>query len=354
MWNPIERYRQRQARRRVMPRPRRDRTGLTTRIALVVLALILLVAALLEWRGGGSADAEMVAAVRERLADPVELVVGGARAHRFIFLSDVAGSVVPKRFATTVLEALAQDPGLDAVALPIDLELQPFVDRYLDSNPEDASILLARPRMLRGWEGTDRAYLDIYRTIWRLNQQLGADRRIRIFAIDMIGWPGESGRSPAQLARLFGQRDSVMAATIDEILLERDPRARVLFFVEALQTLKIGGAQIQTGGAGRVESRWLAARLREESPGDVFSVLLDVPPARAIPADVAAYGGSRLYEPLRRGEGLPARFGVRHLDVFDHVIRPIRAASGPGISVDLYPQDYRLRDVVDVYVMLGS
>jgi hypothetical protein len=354
MWNPIESYRQRQARRRIMPHARGNRTGVTTKVALIVLALILLVAALLEWRGGGVADQQLVEAVRQRGANPVELVIGGARAHRFVFLGDVTGSALPKRFAVSALEALAQDPGLDAVALAIDSELQPIIDRYLDSNPEDASILLARPRALREWEGTGREYLDVYRTIWRLNRELGADRRIRIFAIDMAGWPAESGRSPAQLARLYGQRDSAMAANIEEQLLERDPRSRVFFFVDALNALKIGGAQIQTGGAGRVETEWLAARLRTQHPGEVFTVLLDVAPGRAVPADVAAYGGTRFYDALRRSDALPARFGVRQLDAFDDRVRPIRTVTGAGISADLYPQDYRLRDVADVYVLLGS
>jgi hypothetical protein len=73
-----------------------------------------------------------------------------------------------------------------------------------------------------------------------------------------------------------------------------------------------------------------------------------------VPADVAAYSGTRLFDTLRRGEGLPNQFGVRQLDAFDGSIRPIRTVTGAGITLDLFPQDYRLRDVADVYVLLGS
>jgi hypothetical protein len=354
MWNPIERYRQRQARRRVMPRAVRARTGRTTKVGIGALIVIVTAAAILEWRGGGAGEAQLVAAVRAEAGDPIPLIVAGARAHRFVFLADVAGNALPKRFAVRVIEALAQDPGLDAVALPVDSDLQPVIDRYIDSDPEDASILLARPRALREWEGTGRDFLDVYRAVWRLNQELGADRRIRIFAIDMEGWPGEAGTSPAQQARLFVRRDSVMAANIGERLLERDPRSRVLFFVEALHVLKTGGAHIQTGGAGRVEGDWLAARLRAQNPGEVFSVLVDAQPGRIVAGEVASYRGTRFFETLRRGEGLPPYFGVRATDLFEAASRPVRTATSPGITIDIVPPDYRLHDVADVYVLLGS
>jgi hypothetical protein len=354
MWNPIERFRQASARRRVGPVPRRDRTGTTTKIAIATVLAIVLIAALLDWRGRGTADVQLVASMRQAAQDPYTLITGGARAHRFVFLGDLPGAVVPKRFAATVIERLAADPGLDAVALPVDAELQPVIDRYLDSHPEDASILLARPRALREWEGTGRAYLDIYRTVWRLNQELGADRRIRIFAIDMVGWAGDPGRSPARLARDYAVRDSVMVARITEELLTRDQRARVLFFVDGLNALKTGGARVQTGGAGLVEGEWLAARLRRAHPGEVFTVLLDAPPGRVVGGEVAVYRGTRFYESLRRADDLPDRFGVRIDESLDGVIRPIRATSAPGITVDIVPQDYRLRDVADVYVLLGG
>jgi hypothetical protein len=111
MWNPIERYRQRQARRRVIPRTVRKGTGRTTKVGIGALLVIVTAAAILEWRGGGTSEAQLVAAVRAEAADPIALIVSGARAHRFVFLSDVAGSAPPKRFAVRVIEALAEDPG---------------------------------------------------------------------------------------------------------------------------------------------------------------------------------------------------------------------------------------------------
>lgn len=353
-WNPFERYRQRQARRRIMPRARRS-VGLTAKVAVVLLALIILAAALLDWRGGGGADAALIEHARAQQVDPVDMLVSGARAHRLVFLGDVPGAVAPKRFAVEVIDAIARGPGLDALALAIDADLQPTIDRYLDSNPEDASILLARPRALREWEGTGRTYLDIYRAIWRLNQELGADRRIRILAIDLAGWPFDDGRSPSQLARLYAQRDDHMAALIEERLLRRDPRARVLFFTDGLHALKRGGANIQTGGTGVVEAQWLAARMGQLHPGEVFSVLVDAPSGRPASADVATFRQTRLHDAISRADAVPPRFGLRlDADVIDGLIRPLRTTAGPGITVDITPPDYRLRDVADGYVYLGG
>jgi hypothetical protein len=337
-----------------MPTTARAGLGLTSKVALALLALILVAAAILEWRGGGGADAALVEQIRAQQSDPIELVTAGARAHRLVFLGDVAGSTASKRFAIEVIDAIANGSGLDAVALAVDAELQPTIDRYLDSRPEDASILLARPRALREWDGAGRTYLDIYRTIWRLNDVLGADRRIRIFAIDLPGWPDESGRSPNQLARMFAQRDDHMAASIEERLLRREPGARVLFFIDALQTLKIGGANIQTGGTGVVQAEWLAGRMTQLRPGDIFTALLEAPGARPA-TEVVRYQNTRLQEAVQRGAGLPPRFGVRlNTGAFDDLIRPVRTTSAPGVTADLFPQNYRLRDVADVYIHLGN
>jgi hypothetical protein len=354
-WNPIDHYRKTQARRRIMPHAARSRMGLTAKVAIVLLVLILAAAAVLEWRGGSGADAALIEHARQEQADPVELVVAGARAHRLVFLADVAGAAAPKRFAVEAIEAIARGPGMDALALAVDADLQPVIDRYLDSNPEDASILMSRPRALREWDGAGRSYMEIYRTIWRLNQELGADRRIRIFAIDLAGWPFDDGRSPSQLARLFGQRDDHMAATIEERLLSRDQRARVVFFADALHTLKTGGANIQTGGTGVVEAQWLAGRMAQLYPGDVFSVLVDAPSGRPAGADVVVYRQTRLNDAIGRADGLPPRFGLRlHTPTLDDLIRPVHVTTGPGITADLTPASYRLRDVADAYVYLGG
>jgi hypothetical protein len=354
MRNLLIRFRQWQARRRMTPRPYGGRS-LTARIGLTALALILVAAVVLEWREGGrGTEAQAVEAARRHAVEPLPMITGAARAHRLVFISDIAGAAAPKRFFADVVDAVARGPGIDAVALPVDADFQEHIERYLDSRPEDPSILLARPRALREWEGTGREYLEIYRRVWLLNEELGADRRIRIIAIDPEGWPPERALSPAQMARAWAERGPRVREILEERILEREPRARILFFTDGLQAVRQGSGRVQTGGAAPVETQWLAASLLADHPGNVFSVMIDAPAGRAASVPVAGYRGTTLQESVRRTGGLPGVFGVRFRDDIPMPSNALRVQSTPGISLDLVPRAARFSEVADAWVYLGG
>lgn len=354
MTNPVEWWEQRRARKRYMPNARRTRTGTTAKVAGVLLVLILAVAALLELRGGGGGEAALAEYVRERAVDPVDLAADAARSRRLLFISDIPTAVGPKRYVEAVIERVAVASGLDLLVLDVDAAEQPFIDRYLATTPEDVSILLSRPRAIREGDGASRALLDVYRTVWRVNQELGAARRIRIIAADAQGWPPVRAVSPAQAAELFGQRGTVMLEAVTERALGRNPGARVLFFVGGLHALKSGGGRVQIGGARPVEVQWLAARLRERHPADVFTILVDAAPSRSISTEVAAYRGTEYAEPLRRN-GVSANTGVRVNELFDDLTRsPIRVVGTTGLDFTLEPRTAPFSELADAYVMLGG
>ena len=48
-----------------------------------------------------------------------------------------------------------------------------------------------------------------------------------------------------------------------------------------------------------------------------------------------------------------APFALRVDERFDFVRQPFYEPNGPGMNLDLQPDDYRLRDVVDAYIYLG-
>lgn len=353
MRNPLDRLRQRRARRRYMPRARRSRTGRTTKFAIVLLFAIVAAAALLEMRRGGGAEAELVEHARTRAADPLELVEAAARTRRLLFLADVPSASAPKRFAAQVVERLAQGPGLDVLVLDVPADEQPYIDRYLMTTPEDASILLARPRAIREDDGASRALVDLYRTVWRVNRDLGAYRRVRIVAADLPRWPPGRATSLHDAARLFGERDEHMLETVTERVLARSPNARVLFFTDGLHVLRAGGGRVQTGGTRPVDVAWLAARLAERHPQEVFSILVDATPSRAIRADVAAYRGTALAEPLRRG-GLRAGTALRTAQPLDEIARsPIRYVGTTGSTFSLEPRATPFSRLADAYIYFG-
>lgn len=354
MRNPLEWFEQRRARQRYMPRPRRPRSGRTAKVAAVTLVVIIAVAALLEFRRGGGSEAEFVEMAGESSRNALDLVEQAARSRRLLFLSDIPSAAAPKQFAEQAIERIALGSGLDVVVLDIDSDEQPHIDRYLATSPEDPSILLSRPRTIREGGGASREYLDIYRTVWRVNQQLGVARRIRIVAADAPGWPPAQATSPADAARRFAERADHMANTVMERSLARNPGARVLFLVDGLHALKSGGGRVQTGGAAPAPITWLAAQMRERFPADVYTVLMDATPSRSIRTPVAAYRGTVFADPMRRG-GLPSGTALPVTAAFDDLSRsPVRTVGTTGIDFSLEPRALPMTDVADAYIYFGS
>lgn len=352
MWNPVEWMKQRRARRRFVPKPPPRDVGRTARIALIALAVIIAVAAVLELRGGGAAERALVPYAQASHIDPLELIATAGRRHRLVFLADVAGAAAPKQFAARAIETLASGSGLDAVVLDVPASEQPYLDRYFLTDPEDASLLLARPRAIREAGGVSRAYVDLYRTIWRINQELRADQAIRVIAADLPDWPPVRALSPNEAGERYGERDAFMAARTDSLLLERNSRARVLFFVDALNTLS-GGATLQTGGTGLVEISWLAELMRTRFPRDVYSIIVDAATSRSNAPHVLAYRATGARDVLGSGvTGVPAPFALRVTEAFDPIGAPIHVVATPGTTFSLQPGG-ELRELVDAYVLLN-
>jgi hypothetical protein len=351
MWNPLENWRHRQARQRYMPQARTARAGRTAQVAMVLLFLILAVTALLELRGDERTTA-VAAYVEENAVAPLDIVERAGRTRRLIFLADISGSAAAKRFAAEAIERLAATSEIDIVALGADADEQRYIDVYLNSAEEDASLLIARPRLLHEAEGTSDAYLRIFRTVRRLNDRLGADRKIRIMALDPPDWPPARALAPHELARRFGEWDVHMQRTIGTVL-RREPRARVLFLVDGLHVLRAAGGSVQTGGTRTVQTTWLAARMERNYPQDVYSILIDAPAGRTAAPQVAAYRGTVLGPLLSESRGARDA-GVVLRSALDFSRQPIRFAGRPGIRFELEPRPLTLSQLADAYIYLGK
>ncbi len=351
MWNPIEQMRQRRARQRFVPRPPRMSVGRTARVAVVALVLIVAVAAVLEMRSSG-AERALFAYARAEHIEPEELIATAGRRHRLLFLGDVRGAAAPKRLAARAVTALGEQGGLDALVLEVPADEQPYLDQYLLTDPEDPTILLARPRAIREAEGVSRDYLELYRTVWRMNRELGPDRAIRVIAADLPAWPPARALSPHRAGELYGERDAFMEARVDSLLLGRSSRARALFFLDGLHGLR-GGAALQAGGTGLVEITWLAERLRARYPRDVYTIAVDAPTERALSPHVVAWRATGAWDILREGvPDTPASFGLRVTDAFDAIGAPVHVLATPGTTFSLQPGG-ELRELVDGYVLLN-
>ena len=146
-----------------------------------------------------------------------------------------------------------------------------------------------------------------------------------------------------------------MAETIQRMLLGPYPRSRTLLFMEGYHTLNGGEATFSVGGADPIPVQWLAARLAEGFPTEVFTVLIEGTGRRRAYDQVAGYSSTQAFDIVRKGlDGARAPLTVSIDEHFDFLRDPVTENAGAGIELDIGPRDYRLRDVADGYVYLGA
>ncbi len=335
--------------RRLRPPPKYGRRGVTTAAAAAALLLIMLAGWLIDRRAGTADETTLVETLRDASDDPAGAVAAAVRANRMVFLSDIHASASTKRLAVQALERIIETGGLDVLVLEVGADQQPIIDQYLLSNPENASLLVTNERTIREPGPATRDYLEIYRTVWKLNQKLGADQRIYILAADLDGWPPARPLSPADLARRSAEREAHMEARIREVR-ERLPAARMLIFMTGFHALKNVEGLVQSSGAGTVRVAWLADRLAKQFPEEVYSFVVDAP-AVGSGGDVTTFTGTKISSILHRnglGRTLAARLGPE----FNFVREPLLIQKSPGVSFELEPRDYGLGDVADGYIQL--
>lgn len=324
---------------------------MTATFALGALVLIFAAGWLIDRRGASAADRRLADLARKSGEPPLDLMVRAARASRIVFLADIDNSAATKEFAANAITRIASSPGLDAVVVEVGADQQPYLDQYFDRAPEDAGVLMAHERTLRGPGGATRAYLALYHVIWKLNEKLGPDERIRVIAADLPGWPPTDAASPAEMARLMGERSAAMAETVNTKILGTIPSARILVFMTGFQAMKSGAVDVQTGGTTPVSVKPLAERLAEMTE-EVFTILVDAPSTGSTGREIAPYLGTRVSEVMREA-GVSKPFALQVTREFDYLRHPLIERKTPGVEFNVTPDDYRLRDVADAYVSLG-
>jgi hypothetical protein len=336
-----DRYRLTRAKRRYMPEPSPSRGGLAFVILLMLAAAIAGITIVERNRTGRAARITEYALSHQ--VDALAYIADALRTHRYLFLGDVAGAAAPKRFASDAIAHLARGPGLGFVALEIGADLQPALDRYLESSPEDATALLGAAN-----QQAFRDYLGICRRVWNLNRELGADRRIRLVAIDQPGWPPLRAVSPLGMLQSLADREEHMLRIIQERILNREPRASILIFADGLQALR-ARVRIEAGGSSAGETALLANRLAEIQPGRVFSVIVDAP-SNVASLNEPQYLPARLFQLTRHAvpDALPLAFPLS--SDFPATLADLAATAPPGITLLLAPGQAPLSRVADLYI----
>lgn len=317
--------------------------------ALAVLTIIVVTALVLDARTPAELEA-VEARLGERGRAPGELIEAAGRASQALLLADIRGHAAPKRLAVQAIRALAEGPGLDAVVLEVPTDEQPFIDTYLGRREDDATLLLRRPAAVPEEGAVAREYLEIYRAVWQVNQEVGAARRIRVIAADHPDWPPPEGASPQSIAETYAGRARHMLQVLEAELFTLMPDARVLVFVDGYLTLQRTHGRLRFAGGADQEVEWLGELLRARLPAGVRTVLVDAGASPTTVRRLPLYHGTGLHRPLRRS--LDRAVGARVDEAFDGVRGPVLEASSPGLRLDILPAGYRLGHVADGYIFV--
>jgi hypothetical protein len=347
MWNPLRRSQK----RTLTTRPKLGRLGVTGLFAVAALFVIFVAGWILDRRGASEADQRLAKLAQAAKEPPLDLIERAARSNRIVMISDIHNSAAVKQFVAQAIARVATTSGLDAVILEIGADQQGYIDQYFDRAPEDASVLMSHPRTLREPGAATRAYLEIYHTIWTINQKLGPDERIRVIAADVEGSGAGDVQSPAEAAKWLSDRAEFMEQMIQQRVLSTIPTARILVFMTGFNVLKHGEIALQTGGSVPVNVTPLAKRL-SGSTDEAYSVIVDAPSGGTTGRQVAPYVGTRVADILRE-LGVRKTFGVLITSEFDYLKQPLIERKAPGMEFSITPRDYKLRDVADAYINLN-
>jgi hypothetical protein len=271
---------------------------------------------------------------------PVEFVRSALRRHRIVFLGDIHPLAEPKLIvAQLIREQREADGAIDLLALEVGADQQQWIDRYLDSAPEDTTILLTHPRTLRAHWGISSEYLAIYRAAYGWNSR-HPQRPVHILAADLLGWP-IAPLTPHMATGGFANRDLWMAAAFRKSL-ELHPEWQVLIFMGGYHGLKGIGGEVAIGRVRDRFDHWFAGYLLEQGL-EVYTILADAPQQEGRPA-------TRVYERLARDSA--GNFAVALDSTTDAVKEPLYDVQQDGFQLEFWPSRFPLRTAADAMLIL--
>jgi hypothetical protein len=271
---------------------------------------------------------------------PLVFLQTALASHRIVFLGDIHPLAEPKQLVVSLLRGQQEASAIDLLALEVASEQQEWIDRYLESDPEDTRILLDHPRTLRAHWGVSAEYLEIYRSVYRWNAA-HPGRPIHILAADLLGWP-IAPLTPRMATGGFVNRDQWMAASFRKTLQDH-PEWRVLIFMGGYHGLKEIGGQVAIGRVHDRFDHWFAGYLHHEGQ-EIYTILTDARQADGHPA-------TRMFDRLASIN--EDNFAVALDSTTDSVREPLYDVEQDGFQLEFWPARFPLRKAVDAMVILN-
>jgi len=190
--------------------------------------------------------------LQHEAADPQEFLLDSLANHGVVILGEVHHR--PRYWAFNA--ALVHAPHFPQVAGVIYLELpgndQALVDQFFEAPEYDPQPIMEmlRDMLWMGWP--DQPMLDFFKTVWKVNQSLPREQRLRVVLVDMDR-PWKKIQKRDDWRKFDVDRNQLMADNIARDLRRHSADARnALFIVGYLHAVvnlsRPGGAPIQSAG----------------------------------------------------------------------------------------------------------
>jgi uncharacterized iron-regulated protein len=173
---------------------------------------------------------EFVQFLKAEAQNPKEYLLQALAKHKVVIMGETHHRPRYWAFNAAVVEdpRFAQHVGVIYLELP--MNDQPLIDEFLLSQRLDTTpvINVLRDMLWMGWP--DQAMLDFFVSVWKVNQQLAREQRLRIVAVDMQR-PWQQIQNKKELRQYDCDRDKLMAENIVADLRQDQDDKRNAFFI---------------------------------------------------------------------------------------------------------------------------
>ena len=184
--------------------------------------------------------------------DPKEMVLQTLSNHKVVAYGEIHRRLLSWNFCRSLLIDPRFYKSVGTIFMEISAHSQKNLDQFISSKTLNTDLILETFRDMtnNGWN--DKGMFDFIMDVWKVNQKLTDDKRIKIVAID-VPRPYNTFMKREDIDNYFSkiERDSFMAQTIQNYLLKKKDKRNTFFIVGAAHLSKT------TSNAGGILSRSL-------------------------------------------------------------------------------------------------
>ncbi|MBI5386404.1 MAG: hypothetical protein HZA90_17170 [Verrucomicrobia bacterium] len=171
-----------------------------------------------------------VSFLRREATDPQPFLLKALAAHRVVILGEVHHRPRYWEFNSALVRSPEFARSVGVIYLELPNNDQPLMDRFLSANRYDPEPVVETLRDMFEWGWPDQPMLDFCKAVWKVNQALPKEQRLRIVLVDMAR-PWKQIQEKADWREYEVDRDELMARNIASDLREHEADRRHALFI---------------------------------------------------------------------------------------------------------------------------